>query len=571
MVKILSTKTTRKTLVALAVVALSWTLLASSTRPAHAATFTVTNTNDSGAGSLRQAIDDANNRTGADTINFNIPGDGPHTIAPTSSLPTITDPVTINGYSQPGSKPNSLAVGNNAVLKVMLTGIFARGSTGSTGLVIAASNSTVRGLVINSFVGSGIWIAGADSANNKIEGNYIGTDTSGAHDVGNLRGVSIVGAPTNTVGGTSPAARNVISGNDEEGVFIYDYAPGNKVMGNYIGTDRNGTADLGNSSDGVFTIAPGNTIGGTTAGARNVISGNDEAGVEIRSSDVTGSKVQGNFIGTDATGTQDLGNSIDGVFLDFIFGCIDVTIGGTVSGARNVISGNDNHGVSISNASTCKVQGNFIGTDKTGAADLGNTLDGVHIEGGIDNTIGGTTAGARNIISGNDDEGVSIISNTNLATGNRILSNSIFSNIELGIDLKGGTETADGVTANDDDDADTGPNNLQNYPEIASARPIVKRIRGERRPFTFIRGTLKSAPDTAFTLQLFSSPQGDPSGNGEGQRFLGQRVVTTDSAGDASFGVSVARGLAPVGSAVTATATDPDGNTSEFSAARTVQ
>jgi hypothetical protein len=393
-------------------------------KPALASTtFTVINTNDSGAGSLRQAIVDANATTGADTIEFNIPGTVVKTIAPTTELPKITGPVTINGYSQPGAQPNQKAIGSDAVLKVVLSGAS---SPGADGLEIGASNSTIKGLVINRW-SQGIRIDGPDATGNKIAGNFIGTDASGTKDLGN----------------------------SYAGVNVYD--------------------------------ASNNTIGGTTAGERNIISGNDGSGVL--------------FYGSNARGN--------------------------------------------------KVTGNFMGTDKFGAAVLGNSANGVFISDSSDNTVGGTTAGARNVIADNDGSGVSIYGST--ATGNRVLSNSIFANYGLGIDLGD-----DGPTPNDPDDADTGANNLQNFPTLSSAR---KNSSGT----TTVRGKLNSTPDSTFRVQFFLNPKG----TNEGKTLLGSQLVSTDASGEATFAFATKKPVR-LEQNVTATATGPGGNTSEFSAPRQV-
>jgi CSLREA domain-containing protein len=227
---------------------------------------------------LRAAIQEANETDGADTINFNIPGTGVKTIRPDSELPFITEQVTINGYTQHGSHPNHLAVGNDAVLNIELDGENAVGQEGANGLVLAnfmgdASNSVVRGLVINNFDDGGIK---AYANNSKIEGNFLGTDPSGTDEESNDFGVSVGGAD-NTIGGSSPEARNLISGNDEQGVFLEPQSEGNSVLGNYIGTKRNGTSRLGNDGNGVFLLGShDNRIGGTTAaqtGAPSLTSG----------------------------------------------------------------------------------------------------------------------------------------------------------------------------------------------------------------------------------------------------------------------------------------------------------
>ncbi len=306
----------------------------STTASAAMATFTVTNTNDSGAGSLRQAILDANAQVGADTISFNIPGGGIHTIAPATPLPTITDPVVIDGYTQPGSSVNTLADADNAVLLIELSG----SNSSSTGLRIDAGNSTVRGLVINGF-GSAPALFLTTLGANIVTGNFIGTNAGGTAAVGNSDGIDIrAHSANNIIGGTTPAERNIISGNSE-GIRITQSAGGendtigNVIQGNFIGIDASGTQAIGNGSSGIFLGTHGNTIGGTTPGARNIISGNlSNAGINAFSvSDASpGNLIQGNYIGTNATGTAALGNHF-GIWLNFTH---NVTIGGTTPAAR---------------------------------------------------------------------------------------------------------------------------------------------------------------------------------------------------------------------------------------------
>ncbi|MHC4537331.1 MAG: LamG-like jellyroll fold domain-containing protein, partial [Planctomycetota bacterium] len=399
--------------------------------------FEVTNTDDSGSGSLRQAILEANTNPGLDIIAFNISGrsSGPYTIQPTSPLPHITDPVVIDGYTQPGAAPATDEA--QATLLIELDGIKA-GVGSVSGLIILAGNSTVRGLVINRFGDVGIHIQ--EKGGNIIEGNYIGTDVTGTVDQGNIDdGIRIWDAPDNMVGGATAEARNIISGNNDMGVeIILSGATGNKVQGNYIGTDVTGTTDLGNSTHGVFINASGNTIGDSSSGTGNVISGNGGNGIIIHEIGATGNRILGNFIGTDVTGTVDLGNQTDGVQ---IRSAANNTIGGITAEARNVISGNNVRGISIQgdfdrggrDAAGNLVQGNFIGTDVTGTTALGNTQDGVQIRGAANNTIGGATAGARNVISSNNTGGgwggISIINHPNLhitgASGNLVQGNFI--------------------------------------------------------------------------------------------------------------------------------------------------
>jgi len=347
---------------------------------------------------------------------------------PTTSsqaLPPITEAVTINGYTQRlCSKPNTRPVGNDAVLLIQLN---AANASGSAGLYITASNGVVKGFVINRF----LYGIGIDSATgNTIEGNFIGTNAAGTVDVGNrTSGVSVLGiGSNNTVGGTSPAACNLISANGQRprtgdnGVVIS--GSGNRVLDNYIGTDRTGTESLGNGDSGVtfYTAGP--------------------------------------------------------------------------------------------------------------------------------NAVGGNTAASANVIAFNGHDGVTIYNPG--STANSILRNSIFSNAEFGIDL------GDGRTTNDAGDTDDGPNNLQNFPRITPAETL-----GDT---TTIKGQLNSTPSTTFEVRFFSNPSND----NEGKRFIGKMSVDTDENGNTdTFTFSPANTVAQ-GQKITATATDPGGNTSEFSAPREV-
>ena len=329
-------------------------------RPAGA-TLTVTNASnavdadpgdgvcDDGAGNctLRAAMQEANASAGTDTIRFNIPGGGPHTIRPAAALPAITNPVVIDGYTQTGASPNTnpVTTGSNAVLKIELDGSNA-GVSSVHGLLITTGGSVVRGLVINRFSGDGVAIFGGEAAGNLVEGSFIGTDVTGRADLGNAGdGVQVLDAPENTIGGTTAGARNVISGNGIAGVSISGVgSTGNLVEGNFLGADVTGTAPLGNSRFGVIVHlgASGNTVGGTALGARNVVADNRDYGAEV-SNGARDNLVLGNFIGTDVTGTKRLGNGA-GICVQDTTGNV---IGGTAAGAGNLISGNVIDGVLI--------------------------------------------------------------------------------------------------------------------------------------------------------------------------------------------------------------------------------
>ena len=369
--------------------------------------------------SLREAITAANTTAGSDTIAFSIPTSDPGymtstplwwRIQPTSTLPTITDPVTIDGYTQPGASPNTNGpgLGSNAVLKIELDGTNAGAGPNAVGLGITAGNSVVRGLVINRFTGPGIllYIGGGNS----IEGNFIGTDVVGASDIGNSgAGLAITDSSDNVVGGTSVVARNVISGNGSNGVFIlssFGPATDNQVQGNLIGTDAAGTVGLGNGLSGVLiNSASNNTIGGSTTAARNVISGNNTHGVFISgSTGGTGNLVQGNFIGVQVDGVGPLGNSNHGVFITF--NASGNVIGGTTSGLGNTIAYNDGDGVRVGIANANAVVSNSIYSNALGIDLVNGSFNGDVVT--IDSsTIGVTPNDVVRSGSGNLNRGIS--------------------------------------------------------------------------------------------------------------------------------------------------------------------
>ena len=464
----------------------------------------VTTTADSGPGSLRAAIEAVDANSGTQTISFDIPGSGVHTILPLTQLPTITKPVTIDGDSQPGSvaNTNGPGLGDNAKPLIELSGVD---DPSGIGLHVTAGNSSIRGLVINGFELQAIVLE--TQGGNVVAGNFIGTNAAGTAALANgyqntaNGAITIYQSTDNTIGGTAAADRNIISSNNGQGLSIGSNANGNVVQGNFIGTDATGTVALTNASatvqsNGVLIAnAGGNTIGGTTAAARNVISGN----------------LRGIAFLTTTTGFA-----------------------------------------------TNWVEGNFIGTDLTGTAPLANQGEGIYISSGTSIAlpsiamVGGTGVGAGNTIAFNAGSGVSVISGIGSdVSGNAILGNSIFSNGGLGIDLNG-----DGVTPNTPGGPHTGPNNLQNFPVLTSVATTATD--------TVVTGTLNAAQGTVFTVQFFGNDVADSSGHGEGKTYLGELTnVVTNTDGVASFTVDLAMLIQP-GKFVTATATDPGGNTSEF-------
>ena len=420
---------------------------------AHAATYTVTNTNDSGGGSLRAAIAAAEAGFGADTIVFNIPGPGVHTITRGATpYPTITSSLTIDGTTQPG------------YAGVPLIQVNANGDVYGLNFDLAGTNGfVVRGLIINRASGDGIRVASSNpngSPTITITGCYIGTNSSGTTDLGNAgAGIRIINSNA-IIGGTGFGERNVISGNGGEGIdfatsfFSSGYSV--EIYNNYIGTNAAGTSDLGNSSDGIrintYSYASGPVIpaiiGGTVGGVNggNVISGNNGNGISLFTRFYfTPAIIQRNLIGTSSNGTADLGNSRNGILIE---GGYNHLIGSSTSPSdRNIISGNggavgDGDGIKIlpSSSSTLitetQIFGNRIGTNSAGTAVLQNDGDGIEINDSGGNQIG--LAGnntARNTISGNNFNGI-VISGA-LSTGNLVQNNSIGTD-QIGTNLGNG-------------------------------------------------------------------------------------------------------------------------------------
>jgi hypothetical protein len=455
-------------------------VLLSCSTAAWAATFTVMNTADSGAGSLRQAILDANANAGADTIAFAIPGSDPGCstgiclITAFSALPGITDAVTIDGYTQPGSSPNTNTIGQglNSVLTVWL----GSGSNTFTGLLLDADNITVRGLMIGSF-SYGLEATGHDGI--KVAGCYIG--------LGTTEGVYAHLATNLVVGGTDPADRNLISGNASHGVLL-DTCDGAVVQGNLIGTDASGSFSDGNGDFGLevtSAVDADATIGGPGAG--NLISGNPNVGLRVAAGAGSAVTIQGNVIGPDVTENFFIGNGSYGAIF-----ASKLLFGGTAPGEGNLVAFNSFAGITVPSGTTgVTIRGNRIGRN-------------------------GSNPGWNN----------------------------------LGVDL--GDDQV--PTPNDPGDAD----GVQNFPVIASATPGAGT--------TEIQGVLHAKPSTLYTLDFYSHPNClvFPRAWFEGPNYLGSGDVSTDGSGNGAFDVVVPVQIT-ASQEVSATATDPAGSTSEFS------
>ena len=525
-----------------------------------AATFTVTSTGDAGAGTLRQAIIDANAAGGADTIEFNIVGSGVHTIVPATPLPAITGPVTIDGYTEPGTATNTNGpeLGTNAVLLIEIDGTNTGVDTPDAILILKATadGSTVRGLVLNRAASSGILVEGPDGV--VIEGNFIGTNPAGTTGLANsFAGILVnTGATNVTIGGTTPAARNLISGNTYGILFGQAGGAGGGgtnhfVQGNLIGTDATGGNAIPGQDRGIETLGTTSDIlvGGTTAASRNVVSGNINYGIRFRAGGGTNNVAQGNYVGTNPAGDAPVPNAHFGISVE----APNVVIGGAADGAGNVASGNGTVGINVFSTTGAVLYGNRVGTDATGTFALPNGADGVVI-GANSSTVGGIAAGEGNTIAYNLGAGVEVQGLTGTLTGNPIRGNSIYQNGGIGIDLSG-----DGPTPNDPLDVDGGPNGRQNYPIINSAVPTAPSG-------TQVQGTLDSAASTAYILDFYASPacEARPQDFTEGLLYLGSENVVTDGAGHVAFDVALDFTI-EVGQPVTVTATDPNGHTSELS------
>ncbi len=676
-------------------------VLAASLAPAALAqtVYTVDAVSDPGNGTcdaaectLREAITAANghaNESERDRIEFAIPGSGLHTIIPMTALPAVTDPVVINGYTQPGASANTLIVGNDAVLRIELNG----NGAAFTGLAITADSCTVRGLLIDQFNGNGpgyglLLQAGRGST---FTGNWIGVDTTGTMDHANSRGgIYMLNSAGHTIGGTAPADRNVIVGAGNTAIYEEGTGGGHTVQGNYVGTNADGTAAL--ARGGVWLVSSGNLIGGTAPGARNVLSTGGVPGIffsEEGASDNTvqgnyigvtadgtaalspangstgisiqraggnliggtteaarnviatlggaiylfgaptsgaGNTIQGNYLGTNAAGTailpvggsagagvriEGVGNTLVGgtepgagnvlagsstgvIFYDALpgnvvqgnligtnaagtaalpngegilfagFGTDDGnTIGGTTAAARNVISGNTGDGIRFGRGNDNTIQGNLIGVAADGTTPLGNGGHGIELGQGNQNRIGGTVPGAGNVIAyngaqpGGQGYGVWIQN----GTGNAVEGNAIYGNGRIAINLLS-DDAANGATANDPGDADTGPNNVQNTPEIMAVSLV-----GDQLTVGYRVDTDLANATYPLRIEFFRAFGGEG-----GEAFLGTDTYaeadyngcgTPPCLKSLTFTPTVAVALTDL---LTATATDADGNTSEFAA-----
>jgi parallel beta-helix repeat protein len=559
---------------------------------------------------LREAMIAANNTSGAQLIAFNIPTDDPgledgvFTIRPSSNLPELSDDGTfIDGSTQTIFSGNTNEIGPEIKIDFSLQGP-------GIGFHILSSFNIIHSIIICNANDSGIAILGPNANFNKISGCFITGNGSGLPE--GLDGIVLnKGASYNIIGGTSINDRNIISGNMRNGIVITldpsspDITTGNTVIGNFIGTDYTGTKSLPNECGMAIVGSSNNIIGGDKIGEGNLISGNNFMGLTIR--ECSGNRITGNLVGTDVTGKIALGNNNSGVelregsFKNIIernvissnseFGILfwkaysnsiignligtDITgtkalgnrrgiglwtysynnnIGGTRKIERNLISANREAGIQMGDhIYDNKIIGNYIGTDISGQPALGNGTTGIGIfQNSTNNIIGGSEKNSGNLIAGNNGPGIRMDPNNDPpCTGIRISRNMIYSNNGLGIDIN-----MDGVNPNDPGDTDIGNNNMMNYPVLTDAKVTNGSL--------VVKGIIDTQNPKMVTIEFFANPVpnpgGDPSGYGEGAIYLGSYQPNNQGKINATLPTVIP------GTLITATATDMNGNTSEFSA-----
>ena len=485
--------------------------------------------------------------------------------------------ILIGGDSSTGNKISGNVIGLNAQASAAVPNGDAGVSIATSGNVIGTDgdengDAAERNIISGNAI-MGIAILGG-AGGNVVAGNWIGLDIAGTTAISNtMQGIYITQADnrigTDGDGKSDELERNIVSGNGDDGIYInYSGASGNVVAGNWVGLDATGNAALPNGGRGVFIGAGSNTIGTNgdgngDAAEGNVISGNGNTGLYIQGSNTSGVIVAGNLIGLNAAGTAAIANAGNGLSISEATETRIGTNGDGVSDdlERNIISGNTQNGISLSTrTSNSLVAGNIIGLNAAGDAAIPNGMWGVDISAADHNTIGTNGDGngdtsESNLISGNGQGGIAILNDE--AIGNLVTGNNIYANNGLGIDLR-----RNGVTPNDPGDTDIGANNQQNFPVLEAA--VFQD--GELT----ITGTLETSPTQQFTLELFASEACDASGYGEGQYYLGAITATTDISGSVDFVAGLAMADRPA-RFITATATDPEGNTSEFSACAGLQ
>ncbi len=544
---------------------------------------------------LRAALMEANLVDDLDVITFNVV----MTLNPATAYPTITNPVTIDATSTGGRvtidggggtfvgfnvteddvtiRGLSIINFDGTAIRVALDpgenlgvvidnnylGVAPNGTTdgGNTDKGIRVINSPNVQITDNLISGNdlgGIIVSGAASDGAVITGNLIGLNAAGdarleATPTTNADGIRLSEVTNATIGGSSAAARNVISGNYGNGIVITGVSTGTTVNGNYVGTSAIGEDAIPNMSGGIrLNLAEGVVIGQTSG---NLVSGNDAPGIIVGNS--TNGTVANNIVGLDVDGNTAMPNLSYGIN---IFGSSFFTV------TDNTVSANTGSGIRLSDGSTAiNIYDNRIGVGVFSNMDLGNTNHGIFIDNSHDNTIGNTSNSLGNVIAYNDSKGIYIL-NTDSATynsyGNTIIGNRIFSNGDLGIDL-----APAGPTANDTDDADNGPNYLQNFVTF-TAKQTATGVQ--------ITGQLNTDPARPnYRIEFFTNNSCDASGYGEGANQVDVLDITITAA-TTPIDYEIPNTSIGVGEFITATVTYDEGtgglkDTSEFSPCAVVQ
>jgi parallel beta-helix repeat protein len=494
------------------------------------------------------------------------------------ALPNLTNGVTLDAVSNnlvggniiSGNKQYGLLIYSNSVANTVfsnhiglsLTGVVALpNGYGGIGLQGGWSNIIGPGNVLSGNSGSGLFIGAAGASNNTVTGNYIGTDAIGGKPAPNTVSGLYLQSSGNKVTG------NVISGNSQNGVFIFSCS-NNVLTGNLIGTDATGKNYLGNGFSGVAcSNAPANIIGGPISPARNVISGNLNSAINLGGTATVHNVVQGNFIGTDITGTASIANRSGGIYL---YGAGSNLLGGSIPGAGNVISGNNQEGISVGDpgANGNTIQGNFLGLQSDGMSPLGNQWHNIEfLNTASNNLVGGPTVWADNHIGfalTSQYDGVRIRPG---CFGNFVERNCIFSNAGWGIVLNNaGVTVTNLVTITAATSTSTnGPVMVNtNSPGTNTGVPVLGP------PFvppasnaTVITASMSTYARGAFYVQFYLNHSANSDGYGQGLTYLGATHLTTDGNGQATFTVTLPVAV-PTGSYLSATATDAAGTTWEF-------
>ncbi|MEZ5476638.1 MAG: right-handed parallel beta-helix repeat-containing protein [Thiolinea sp.] len=526
--------------------------------------------NDSG--SLRDAIECANSNPGPDTITFNMPtseacynaGTGVWTIAPTSALPVITDAgTTLDATTQTGSVCGDLwAASSGRTLKVQLDGAVASASAYTRGLEIAGDNFALRGLSVTNFLpGVGVF-AQSGADSSRFTCNHIGVAADGLTAGSNSNGMDLRGSNIR-LGDVGVGNGNLISGNNLDGGVgvVFNGSANAVVYNNFFGVGLDGTTAVPNRL-ALWNIGSANMrIGGSAAGQRNLFSGNSGSSITFRGPNTDGSTVQGNYIGTDKTGLAAVANANGINFGNLSSG---ILVGGSAAGEGNLLSGQTGSAIA---------SGSDVGKDAYNNRIIGNII-------GLDKNAANPLPNQSaielyevdnflvqaNTLAGNTRWGVML---QNGADGVTLTRNRIYNNGSLGIDLQSHNSsfaTSVGVTANDAGDADDGGNNLLNFPELNQIS-----YTGTTVNYDFDL----DVPAGDYTIEFFDNPSGlDASGYGEGEVYLGSINITHAGAGSQNFTGSFTATQTPSGAgSVVTTATTATGSndvTSEFSAPMSV-